>query len=89
MADVIRPCTDHDLDKILEVIRSASCAMGRGTCAHWECATRHAPLERHRRGHPFHGVGSQWPFVSSKLSRDPLRGVHPRPVSGGRARSGS
>jgi hypothetical protein len=30
--------------------------MGRGACALWQCATRHAPLDRHRRGRLHHGV---------------------------------
>ena len=33
-------------------------AMGRGACAHRECATLHAPLDRHRRGHLPDGVAS-------------------------------
>jgi hypothetical protein len=33
--------------------------MERGTCAHGQCATRHACLHRHRRGHLPHGVASK------------------------------
>jgi hypothetical protein len=32
--------------------------MERGACADWQCATRHAPLDRHRRGHLPDGVAS-------------------------------
>ena len=32
--------------------------MGRGACAHGQSATRHAPLDRHRRGHLPDGVAS-------------------------------
>ena len=32
--------------------------MERGACAHGECATRHAALDRHRRGHLPDGVAS-------------------------------
>src|ERR671918_2566159 len=41
--------------------------MERGARAHGQCATRHAPLDRHRRGHLPDGI---------KLSRDRLPGVH-------------
>jgi hypothetical protein len=30
--------------------------MGRGACAHWQRAARHAPLDRHRRGSLHHGM---------------------------------
>ena len=42
--------------------------MGRGARAHGECATRHAPLDRHRRGHLPHGVAS-----NGLLSQQPRR----------------
>ena len=32
--------------------------MERGACALWQCATRHAPLDRHGRGHFLDGVTS-------------------------------
>jgi hypothetical protein len=32
--------------------------MERGACTHGECATCHAPLDRHRRGHLPDGVAS-------------------------------
>jgi hypothetical protein len=67
-------------------IRSASCAHGRGACAHGECATRHAPLDRHRRGHLPDGVASHGLF-SEKLPRDRLQGVHPDLIWWSSARS--
>ena len=48
----------------------------RGACAHGQCATRHAPRDRHRRGHLPDGVASN-AFSLSKLSRDRLQGAHP------------
>jgi hypothetical protein len=50
-----------------------SAPMERGACAHGQRATRHAPRDRHGRGHLPHGVASSL----SKLSRDRLQGVHP------------
>ena len=50
--------------------------MGRGPCAHGERATRHAPLDRHGRGHLPDGVASKG-LGLSKLSRDRPHGVHP------------
>ena len=65
-------------------IRSASCAHGTSCLRSWECATRHAPLDRHRRGHLPDGVASNRGFGLSKLSRDRLQGVHSRPCSNDR-----
>jgi hypothetical protein len=38
--------------------------MERAACAHGQSATRHAPLDRQRRGHLPDGVASKAPFVS-------------------------
>ena len=56
----------------------------RGACAHRECATRHAPVDRHRRGHLPHGIASNGLVSASCRVIGPRRA--PRPGSGGRAR---
>ena len=40
-------------------------SMGRGACAHGQCATRHAPLDRNGRGHLPDGVASNGPLASA------------------------
>jgi hypothetical protein len=43
--------------------------MERGACAHGQCATRHAPLHRHGRGHLFDGIASNILLNSNPLDR--------------------
>jgi hypothetical protein len=50
--------------------------MERAACAHRQCATLHAALDRHGRRHLHDGVKERpWPKLT-KLSRDRLQGVH-------------
>jgi hypothetical protein len=80
----------HRVDRVLRVIldprHGAAVArrsvrlpapMEPGACARGERATRHASIDRHRRGHLPDGVASESPFCLSKLSRDRLQGVNP------------
>ena len=50
--------------------------MERAACALWQCATRHAPLDRHRRDRPPVGVASNRLCIG-RPSRDRPQGVHP------------
>jgi hypothetical protein len=52
--------------------------MERAACAHRECATRHAPLDRHGRGHLPHGVASWTARKRSRASRDRRRHLRDR-----------
>jgi hypothetical protein len=42
--------------------------MGRSACAHGQCATLNAPLDRHGRGHLPDGVESSWRITAQLVS---------------------